>query len=850
MKQFIKRISCIVLVMIPILMIQIAWDGDVNSQTMAASIPSDAVYYNDHAYKIYNNVMTWNEAKSFCESLGGHLITITNEEEQNVMENILNSTDLQYEGYWMGAYYQDTFDWHWITNETYEYEHFSSGEPNGSGQYMQTFTSGEWDDTTIDGSGNSAIYNHGLICEWEHVNGSNPSSNNGMLMWYKFENDLVNSADGKNGTKYGDVTFEDGVSGRSIYLDGDGDYIDIGTGYNLFGDFTFNVWIKTDGGNANRSDAAILAKYKTNRFGPYDFYLSYNRPAFWASDGKGDNEHYISDTTLESNKWYMLTYKYDRNDKLLSIYINGKLDTSFSCIPITFNDDTVDIGRQEFMFSPYQNLQYKGWIDELRLYNYLVSDNEISDLYAAVNRNSGNNSETGIITELQNYRFSYNGNIYTSTAYNDFIGNDSWSNVLETTIKSGKFDWLNAITSTISINGGGAEDALKKGIWDKSEFYSDPNNSAAISKINTGLSIVQLVNGFITGGRSGITDIDMKLQNDGSNYRMLLLYGSPIEYTYAGKTLWLHEILTNAHVGDAAYFLWASDDEDKIIRSCFDGLKESGTYSMKITYANVKSIEKCPYKYAIVISDDKKVYQYPILHNGTKMEVYYKPDGGFAEFAFDATQLVNSEKIEISEQVSSDIISFLTAGEWMTNSGDWLNEMKTQSITGTKNFIKTIGCKAFSLKAKAKTSLSYTSDHPSIASVDAKGKVTVHSVGKTTITITAAQTKRYAPAIRKVTVTVKPKTTKISLAKRTASTEATVTWNVGSNIDGYKIQLSKNTRFTSPRTFSASGQNRTYLQLKNLTSKKTYYVRVCTYKTVDGIMYQSDWSKYKKIKVY
>lgn len=848
MKQFMKRMGCIVMAIMLMLTTQIAWGSNISNQVMEVSIPSDAVYYNNHAYKIYNTIMTWDEAKSFCESLGGHLITITSEEEQNVMERILNSTDLQYEGYWMGAYYQDTFDWHWITGETYEYEHFSNGEPNGSGHYMQTFTSGEWDDTTVDGTGNSAIYNHGLICEWERANDSNPSPNNGMLMWYKFENNLVNSANNTNGTKYGDVTFEDGVSGKSIYLDGDGDYIDIGTGYNLFGDFTFNVWIKTDGGNINRSDAAILAKYETNRFGPYDFYLSYNRPAFWASDGKGDDEHYISDTTLESNKWYMLTYTYNKYDRLLSIYINGRLDTSFSCIPITFNDDTVDIGRQDFMFSPYQNLQYKGWIDELKLYNYLISDNEISALFSAANVNKGNNGETGTIAELQNYEFTYNGNTYTSTAYNDFIDNNGWGNVLETTIKSGSFDWLNAITSTISMNGGDASDALKKGIWDKSEFYSDPNNSAAISKINTGMAIVQLVNGFITGGRSGVTDIEMKLQKNGSNYRMLLLYGSPIEYTYAGKTLWLHEVLTNTHAGDAAYFLWAGDDEDKIIRSCFDGLKESGTYSMKITYASIKSIEKCPYKYAIVISDDLKVYQYPILHNGTKMEVYYKPDGGSMEFAFDATQLINSEKIEINEQVSSDIINFLTAGEWMSNSGDWLNELQTQSITGAKNFTKTIGCKAFSLKAKAKTLLTYTSDRPSVASIDAKGKVTVHSVGKATIMITAAQTDRYAPATRKVTITVNPKPTQISLAKRTASTEAKVTWNTGSNIDGYKIQLSKNTRFTSPKTFSASGQNKTSLQFNNLTAKKTYYVRICTYKTVGNVTYQSDWSKYKKIK--
>lgn len=45
------------------------------------NIPSDAFVYNGHKYYIYSNVAdTWEEAETYCESFGGHLAVITNEE--------------------------------------------------------------------------------------------------------------------------------------------------------------------------------------------------------------------------------------------------------------------------------------------------------------------------------------------------------------------------------------------------------------------------------------------------------------------------------------------------------------------------------------------------------------------------------------------------------------------------------------------------------------------------------------------------------------------------------------------------------------------------------------------------
>lgn len=45
------------------------------------------------------------------------------------------------------------------------------------------------------------------------------------------------------------------------------------------------------------------------------------------------------------------------------------------------------------------------------------------------------------------------------------------------------------------------------------------------------------------------------------------------------------------------------------------------------------------------------------------------------------------------------------------------------------------------------------------------------------------------------------------------------------------------------------GKSKTNYTLKDLRSKKTYYVRIRAYKTVKGVKYYSAWSKVLRIKV-
>ena len=75
-----------------------------------------------------------------------------------------------------------------------------------------------------------------------------------------------------------------------------------------------------------------------------------------------------------------------------------------------------------------------------------------------------------------------------------------------------------------------------------------------------------------------------------------------------------------------------------------------------------------------------------------------------------------------------------------------------------------------------------------------------------------------------------------------------VTWTKNSQATGYLIQISTNSVFTADvKSFVVKGIYNTDT-ISGLKSKKQYYVRMRTYKTVGGVNYYSTWSVRKSVK--
>ncbi len=172
----------------------------------------------------------------------------------------------------------------------------------------------------------------------------------------------------------------------------------------------------------------------------------------------------------------------------------------------------------------------------------------------------------------------------------------------------------------------------------------------------------------------------------------------------------------------------------------------------------------------------------------------------------------------------------------------------SQSISLTKtSFSTTINSKVFYLNAKAKTKLTYKTSNSKVVTVNSNGKVTIKGIGKATITITAVETSRYEKAVKKVTVTVKPSKPKIKdLSSK--SNRITIRWDkLDDNITGYQIAY-KRVGSESYRCKAYKGSSLTKKTLKGF-SDGTYYVKMRSYKVVDGKRVYSSWSTVKKINI-
>ena len=76
-----------------------------------------------------------------------------------------------------------------------------------------------------------------------------------------------------------------------------------------------------------------------------------------------------------------------------------------------------------------------------------------------------------------------------------------------------------------------------------------------------------------------------------------------------------------------------------------------------------------------------------------------------------------------------------------------------------------------------------------------------------------------------------------------------LTWSKTKGVKGYEIQLATDKKFKkNKKTATVKKQKTTKTTVKKLKAKKKYYVRIRTYKTVNGKKVYSSWSKVKSVK--
>ncbi|MCF6141528.1 T9SS type A sorting domain-containing protein [Flavobacterium sp. K77] len=178
-----------------------------------------------------------------------------------------------------------------------------------------------------------------------------------------------------DGTKY--ITF--GVAHRAtnplhITLDGFDDYVRVDATNDLPATFTVMTWIRPNGANTSGTERTILSK-KSAAGNGYQIVLQ--------NDNKVRFEYYngttlrsaITNTIFPNAVWHNIAFTYASN--ILSIYIDGVFERTASMIGVpSVSTGTFSIGGQYLSKTSINNL-FKGDIDELRMWDRVLTVTEI-----------------------------------------------------------------------------------------------------------------------------------------------------------------------------------------------------------------------------------------------------------------------------------------------------------------------------------------------------------------------------------------------------------------------------------------------------------------------------------------
>jgi len=213
---------------------------------------------------------------------------------------------------------------------------------------------------------------------------SSTTLNNGLIAYYPFNGNANDESGNRhNGTVYGATLTTDrfGNSNKAYNFDGSGSCIQVIDSSFALKQYTISMWVSI---NSQLSDGETSMLISIGNYGG-DQHLQYTNDYYslygWTFGGYNvDSLPYtLSVGALPNvNQWYLLTVT--RSADKLDFFINGLLTKSESSkIPILPNYGT---GKTIAIIGAHFNytMPFNGKIDEVRIYNRILSNNEITEL--------------------------------------------------------------------------------------------------------------------------------------------------------------------------------------------------------------------------------------------------------------------------------------------------------------------------------------------------------------------------------------------------------------------------------------------------------------------------------------
>ncbi len=209
--------------------------------------------------------------------------------------------------------------------------------------------------------------------------------NDGLVAYYPFDSNAQDATgNGHDGTVYGAILSDDRFDNpTSAYsFDGVNNYIQVNDSdsLDLSTNFSLAAWIYP---TANSGDKNIFTKWGLFGMDPHRSYvlnLSNGKVTLWISidgtDVHGVTVFYCTGSTqLTLNTWHNVVASYDGN--FIRVYFDGNLDGSTPWQGNAFvGNANIKIGSDGWNANPFAGL-----IDDIRIYNRVLSDTEIQILF-------------------------------------------------------------------------------------------------------------------------------------------------------------------------------------------------------------------------------------------------------------------------------------------------------------------------------------------------------------------------------------------------------------------------------------------------------------------------------------
>ena len=285
--------------------------------------------------------------------------------------------------------------------------------------------------------------------------------NNGLVAYYPFNgNTNDESGNANHGTENGGVSYVLGNIGQSASFDGINDYISVldKNILDLPNISTISLWLKLST-KFDDPNNVLINKYRGDTASEDGYIIgvnqfSENEVFGWAKDSDGNvtnnaitaSDHKVASISFDN--WVHYSFVFENNS--VTHYINGILYNTVNNKMInnsSGNDNPLIIGAGMSHTSQVYNF-FSGLIDEVRIYNRVLSESEIQELYTQPNNKS---VATGDLSQdiIGTWSFAHTTPAESMTFYTDGRFTQKKNNTIINGTYTAK---TNTITFTPNIN--------------------------------------------------------------------------------------------------------------------------------------------------------------------------------------------------------------------------------------------------------------------------------------------------------------------------------------------------------------------------------------------------------------